>query len=167
MMAKFNLLSKDEAESLMSFYFSQSVPYSFGMLPNGKPAFMLKNTENLIINKDGSVTWTAREIGVSLHSFIELTTGEEKKRIIYIPLCLVNPVSRKCLKLLLDTTRNPVDGRYNSQKAELYILTPNGQGTKIHFQLPNLTMQYVIMQLVYHDFALKFKSKHCAFCREA
>lgn len=165
-MAKLDLLSKEEAESLISFYFSHSVPYSFGMLSNGKPAFMLKNTVDLILNKDGSITWKAREVGVGLHSFIELTTGEEKKRKIYIPLCLVNPDYRKFLKLLLDTTRNPVDGRYNSQEAELYILTPNGHGFKIHLKLENLSMQYVMMQLFPSDFALKFKSKHCPFCRE-
>jgi len=160
------LLSQREAEDLMSFYFAQAVPFSFRRLSNDKPAFMLKNSGDLISNKDGSVTWKVCEIGIGLHSFIELVTGEKTKNKIYIPLCLVNPQSRKFLTLLLDTTKHPMDRRYNSKEAEAYILTPDGRGIKIKFKLQSLAMHYVTLQLFPSDFALKWKSQHCPFCRE-
>jgi len=164
-MKRLELLSEHEAEDLMIFYFAQAIPFTFGVLSNGKPAFMLKNND-IIVNRDGSVTWKACEIGVGLHSFIELVTGETYKKKIYIPLCLVDPHSRKVLTLLLNTTRQAVDGRYNSKEAEMYVLTPNGKGVKIQFKLESLTMNYVMFQLFPSVFALKFKSQYCPFCRE-
>lgn len=160
------LLSEHEAEGLMSFYFAQAVPFSFGGLSNGYPAFMLKNNSNLVSNKDGSVTWKACEIGLGLHSFIELTTGEAKKKRIYIPLCLVSPKSRQYIKLLLDTTRTPKDARYNSKEAEFYVLTPNEKGARVKVKLTSLAMHYVMLQLFPSDFLLKWKSQSCPFCRE-
>ena len=160
------LLSEREAEGLIGFYFAQAVPYSFGVLSNGKPAFMLKNNSDLVSNKDGSVTWKVCEIGLGSHSFIELVTGEEIKKKIYLPLCLVNPHSRKFLTLLLNTTRDSTDGRYNNKEAEAYVLTPDGRGTIIRVKLESLSIHYVLLQLFPSDFALKFKSKHCPFCRK-
>lgn len=160
------LLSQREAQDLMRFYFAQAVPFSFGTLSNGKLAFMLKNSSDLISNKDGSVTWKVCEIGIGLHSFIELVTGEEKKRKIYIPLCLVNSHSRKFLTFLLDTTRDPMDRRYNSKEAEIYVLTLDGRGAKIKVKLESLTTHYVMLQIMPSDFALRYKSQHCPFCRE-
>ncbi len=165
-MARLELLSKREAEGLMGSYFAQAVPFSFGVLSNGKPAFMLKNNNDLISNKDGSVTWTVSEIGSGLHSFIELITGETHKKKIYIPLCLVNPHSRKFLTLLLNTTRDSVDGRFNSREAETYVLTSDGRGAKIKVKLESLATHYVMLQLFPSHFALKWKSEHCPFCRE-
>lgn len=102
------LLSKQEAEKLLAHYFSQAVPFSFGVMSNGKPAFMLKTPSDMIVNRDGSVTWTASELGVGLHSFIELTTGEETKKTVYIPLCLVDPKSRQALtRALISATIDP------------------------------------------------------------
>lgn len=165
-MARLDLLSQHEAENLMLFYFAQAVPFSFGVLSNGKPAFMLKNNSDLISNKDGSVTWTACELGMGLHSFIKLTTGETRKKQIIIPLCLVNPHSRKFLALLLNTTRDSVDGRFNSREAETYVLTPDERGAKIKVKLASLTTHYVMLQIMPSDFALRYKSQHCPFCRE-
>lgn len=165
-MARLDLPSKREAEDLMGFYFAQAIPFSFGILSNGKLAFMLKNNRDLVSNKDGSVTWKASEIGIGLHSFIELITGEETKKKIYIPLCLVNPHSRKFLTLLLNTTRRSGDGRYNGKEAEFYVLTPDGKGALIKVKLENLAMHYVTLQLFPSSFALKWKSEHCPFCRE-
>lgn len=165
MLARLDLLSEHEAKDLMLFYFAQAVPFTFGVLSNGELAFMLKNND-IIVNRDGSVTWKACEIGVGLHSFIELVTGETHKKKIYIPLCLVNPHSRKVLTLLLNTTRQAVDGRYNSKEAETYVLTPNGKGVKIQFKLESLTMNYVMSQLFPSRFVLRYWSKHCPFCRQ-
>ena len=164
-MARLELLSQQENERFIRHYFSRAVPFSFGMLSNGELAFMLKNND-IIVNRDGSVTWKACEIGVGLHSFIELVTGETHKKKIYIPLCLVNPHSRKVLTLLLNTTRQAVDGRYNSKEAEMYVLTPNGKGVKIQFKLESLTTHYVMLQIMPSEFALRYKSQHCPFCRE-
>ena len=150
----------------MSFYFAQSVPFSFRRLSDGNLAFMLKNSGDLIINEDGSVTWTVREIGLGLHSFIELTTGEQTKRKIYIPLCLINLDSRKYLQFLLETTRARDDARYNSQPARFYILTADGKGFHAKVRLQNLATHYVMLQLMPPEFALRYRSVHCPFCTQ-
>lgn len=160
------MLSREEAEQLIEFYMWMAVSYSFGVLSDGTPAFMLKSGGAVIVDEDGSVSWTVREIGVGLHSFIELTTGQKTRRKITIPLCLVNPKARQSLKPLLASTISPSDGRLNSKPAEAYILTPEGAGFKVHFKLQNLTTQYAMLQLFPSDFAARFKSKHCPFCRE-
>ena len=159
------LLSQEEQNALLAYYFAQSIPYRFGLVKN-EPALMLKSTSCIKINKDGSVTWTAREIGVGFHSFIELVTGEKRKRRVYIPFCLVNPNSREAVKPLLETTIAPLDGRFNSKPAEFWILTPEGKGFKVRIRLESLTLHYVALQLLPTDFALKFRSKFCPFCRE-
>lgn len=88
------LLSPEESERLIEGYMAKAVSYKFGVLSNGGPAFMLKNRNALAINPDDSLTWNVRESGISLHSFIELITGELTRKTVIIPLCLVNPVSR-------------------------------------------------------------------------
>lgn len=166
MSRKLELFSNYEAESLLEYYFRQATPGMFIMAPNGNVGFMLENKRDVIINKDGSVTWKVKEISLGLHSFIQLTTGETKKKQLYIPLCLVNPKSRLYIKFLLETTRDLLDGRYNGKGAELYILTRNGDGFKINVRLENLAMHYVMLQLFPSDFLLKWKSQYCPFCRE-
>lgn len=165
-MAKLDLLSEHEAKDLMIFYFAQTIPFTFGVLSNGEPALMLKNRSDLVSNKDGSITWEVSEIGMGLHSFIKLTTGETRKKQIIIPFCLVNPQSRQYLRLLLDTTRNPSDARYNGKEAEFYVLTMDGRGVKIKVKLESLAINYVTLQIMPSQFALRYWSKHCPFCRQ-
>jgi len=159
------LLSKQEAERLLAYCFSLAVPYSFGVMSDGKPAFMLKNPLDLVINGDRSVTWRANELGVGLHIFILLTTGEQTRRTVYIPLCLVTAKTRNFLKRLINTTVDPADGRFNSRPAEFYVLTPDGYGTLIKTKLELLATQYVTLQLIPPDFASRYASPHCPFCR--
>jgi len=159
------LLSKREAERLLAYCFSRAVPYSFGVMSDGKPAFMLKNPLDLIINRDRSVTWRANELGVGLHIFIRLTTGEQTRRTVYIPLCLVTAKTGNFLKRLIDTTVDPADGRFNSHPTEFYVLTPDGCGVLIKTKLAALATQYVTLQLFPPDFASRYASPHCPFCR--
>lgn len=159
------LLSQDEQNALLAYYFAQLIPYRFGLVKN-EPALMLKSTSYIKVNKDRSVTWAAREIGVGFHSFIELITGERKKKRVYIPLCLVNPKVRRFVQLLLETTIDPTDGRYNSKPAQFWILTPEGKGFKVRIRLESLSMHYVLLKLLPPDFVLKLKSEFCPFCRQ-
>jgi len=126
---------------------------------------MLNSSSHIKMNLDGSVTWAAREIGIGFHSFVEVATGEKRKRRVYIPFCLVNPNSREAIRPLLGTTIHPLDGRYNSKPAEFWVLTPEGKGFKLRIKLESLSMHYVLLKL-FPDFALKFKSEHCPFCRQ-
>lgn len=176
---RLQLLSEREAEDLMNFYFSQTVPFTYGVLTNGNnlhvknsarkvlaPAFMLKNKRDLISNRDASVTWNLREIGLGFHSFIEIITGEKNKRKVYIPLCLVNPNSRKFLQFLLETTKAPEDKRYNSQEARFYVLTRDGRGFLAKVKLQNLASHFVMLQLIPAEFLSRYFSQYCPFCRE-
>ena len=165
-MARLDLLSQREAKDLMIFYFTQAVPFSFGVLSDGEPAFMLKNSDDLVSNEDGSVTWEVSEVGVGLHSFIKLTTGETRKKQIIIPLCLMNPQSRQYLRLLLETTRNSSDARYNGKEAEFSVLTMDGRGVRIKVKLASLAINYDMLQIMPSQFALRYSSKHCPFCRQ-
>ena len=146
---------------------SQAENYNFAIAPTGIPCFVMKNSSAIVANDDGSVTWFAREISISMHSFIELRTGEKKTKTIYIPLCLVNPASRQVAKVLVDTTKSPLDGRFGSKKAEAIIFTSDGKGVAVHFDLKGLSLQYVTLQLFPEDHALQFKSSYCPFCRMA
>lgn len=165
-MMDFTLLSKEEAERRFASYMRRAEEYAFAVLRNGLPAFILRNPDAIIVNPDKSVSWQVREIGCNLHSFLELVTGEETKKKIYLPLCLVNPLSRRMVGVLLATTVDPRDGRLNSKEAEAYILLPNGGGFKISFRLVYLPIQYIALHLFPMGFALRFKSPHCPFCRE-
>jgi hypothetical protein len=171
------IISEEENKQLMRFYFSQTVPFTYGVLTDDThnnmrarqvfaPAFMLKNKQDLISNKDGSVTWNLREIGLGFHSFLEIITGEKNKRKVCIPLCLVNPNSRKFLQFLLQTTRTLEDNRYNSQPAQFYILSKDGRGFLAKVKLQNLATHYVMLQLMPPDFVSRYWSQYCLFCRE-
>jgi len=160
------LLLPLEAEQMIAAYMAKAESFIFGVAPDGTPIFTLKNRNAIVVNGDGSVTWTARETGLGLHSFIELTTGEQRKKTIIIPLCLVNSKIRRCLKPLLDSTVDAPDGKLNSKPAECYIMRSDGFGFKVTVKLENLAIQYIMLQLFPPDFALRFKSEHCPFCRE-
>jgi hypothetical protein len=159
------LLSKEESERFIEFYMSQAEHYRLRILPDGMLAFILQNKNALLSNPDGSITWNVREIGVAPHSFIELITGEEKKKRVYIPLCLVNPNVKQNFEVLIKATVEPIDGRYNSKKAEFYILTQDERGFMIKASLANLAMHYAMLHLFPPDFASKYASQHCPFCK--
>jgi len=160
------LLSPEEAEKLIAKYMEKSVSYSFGKLQEGSIVFVLKDEKAIIVNPDGSVTWQLTEITIGLHSFLELTTGEQNKRTVYIPLCLVNPEIRQRLSFLLSTTIDPSDGRLNSKPAHFYIANPKGKGFKVQVRLAGLALNYIMIKLFPPDFPLKFKSKHCPLCKQ-
>jgi hypothetical protein len=159
------IISKEESEELIRRYMSQAEDYNFAIAPTGIPCFLVKNSSAIIANDDGSVTWFAREISICMHSFIELRTGEEKTKTIYIPLCLVNPTARQFAEVLINTTKSPLDGRFGSKKAEAIIFTPDGKGVAVCFELKGLPIHHVTLQLFPQDHASKFKSSHCPFCR--
>ena len=100
-MTKMSILTWEEAAAEMAYYWLHSMEYYYTVaLENGKPVavFVLKNNDAIVRNSDGSVTWTAQEINFTLHSFIKLTTGEEYKRTIYLPICLVNPKTTRSFR---------------------------------------------------------------------
>lgn len=165
-MAWMQLISQEEGNCLINYYMAIAESYRFGVLLNGEPTFLLKNSNAIIVNADGSVTWKAQETGLGLHSFIELVTGEKTRRKIIIPLCLVNPESRRRLKPLLSTTIDQANGKLNSKNAEFWVSTTEGFGFKVRVPLPNLTIQYVMLQLFPADFAKKFASQYCPFCKD-
>jgi hypothetical protein len=165
-----DLLSPEESEHLMGIYWSKvPVSYRYVMaMTDGKdilPAFVFENSA-LVLDEDGGVTWHAREIGIGLHSFIELKTGQGVlQRTIYLPLCLVNSKSRKVLEPLIHTTISPADGRLNSRKAEFFVMRGDGRGAKIKVSLPSLATHYALLRLFPPDFPIRMRSKSCIFCR--
>jgi len=75
--SKLDLMCKEEAEEYMaSLKEKLPRPFSIGILPNGEPFFAIPK-EYIVENEDGTVSWSAREICVGLHPFIELTTGQD------------------------------------------------------------------------------------------
>lgn len=159
------IISKQESEELIRRYMSQAEDYIFAIAPTGIPCFLMKNSSAIIANSDGSVTWFTRAIKLNAHTFIELKTGEKKTKTIYIPICLVNAKSRHVAEALLNTTINPLDGRFGSKDAEVIILTPDGKGLTIRFDLKVLALSYVSLQLFPQDHVLQYKSDHCRFCK--
>jgi len=159
------IISKEESEELIRRYMRQTEDYNFAIAPTGIPCLLVKNSSAIIANDDGSVTWFARAISLNAHTFIELKTGEKKTKTIYIPICLVNAKSRHVAEALLNTTIDPLDGRFGSKDAEAIILTPDGKGLTIRFDLKVLALSYVSLQLFPHDHVLQYKSDHCRFCK--
>lgn len=91
---KLDLLTQKESERLMEYYWSQAAPYTYITVLEGArllPVFILKHKNDLVVEEDNSVAWQVREIGLGLHSFIEIITGEKRKKRVYLPLCLVRP----------------------------------------------------------------------------
>lgn len=161
------MISKEESEKLIQHCMSLGEEYTWGIAPPGVPCFLLKNSSAIIANKDGSVTWFARVISLDAHAFIELRTGEKKNKTIYIPVCLVNANSRHVAEALLNTTVDPMDGRLGSKDAEVIIITPDGKGFMIHFELKVLALSYLSFQMFPQDYVLRLKSNHCRFCKMA
>jgi len=125
----------------------------------------LKDNSYIVANDDETVTWFVREINLSLHSFIELRTGERRTKTIYIPLCLVNPISRRVAEALLNTTIDPLDGRFCSKKAEAIISTPDGKVVPVYFELKGLPLHYISLQMFPQGHFLTYRSSHCPFCK--
>jgi len=163
------ILTPEEAERKMRYYWSKATPYTYGLVleEDGKPlvVFVLRRADDVVRDEDGGVTWKVREISLGLHSFIELTTGEKRKRTVYLPICLVNPHTRKAFETLVLSTVDPRDGRLNSKHAECYIARPDGKAFKIQLELPGLTMMYLMLKVMPPDFAVHMKSTECAFCK--
>ena len=163
--SRLDLMCREEAEEYMaSLKKKLPRPFSIGILPNGEPFFAIPK-EYIVENEDGTVSWSAREICVGLHPFIELTTGQgEKKRTVYLPFCLVNPRARLFAAAVARTTIDPIDGRYCSKPAELYIVELGGRRAfKIHVSLGVLPMQLFVASIL-GPAAARFKSEHCVFC---
>ncbi len=162
-MGKIQLMDAEEAKHELSKLFGQSVEYTLFRAPrNGRATFLLGHND-IIVNPDQSVTWFAREIGVSLHSFIELTTGENHKKTVCLPLCLVNPQTREAYKPLLESTVGAA-GKLNEREAEFYVFDANMIGALIKIKLENLALHYIMLQLFPSSIIRKFKSKYCPFC---
>jgi hypothetical protein len=161
------IISKEESEELIRRYTSQAEDYNFAIAPTGIPCLLMKNSSAIIANSDESVTWFARAISLDAHTFIELKTGEKKTKTIYIPICLVNAKSRQVAEALLNTTIDPLDGRFGSKDAEVIIITPDGKGFMIHFELKVLALSYLSFQMFPQDYVLQLKSNHCRFCEMA
>lgn len=159
------IISKEESEELIRRYMSRAEDYSFAIAPTGIPSFLLESNSAIIANKDRTVTWFARAISLDAHTFIELRTGEKKTKTIYILICLVNAESRHVAEALLDTTIDPLDGRFGSKDAEAIIVTPDGKGFTIRFELKVLAVSYVSFQLFPQDHVLQYKSDLCRFCK--
>lgn len=165
MVTALKILSKEESEEIIRRYTSKAEDYNLAIAPTGIPCFLMKSSSTIIANDDGSVTWSARAISLDAHIFIELTTGEKKTKTIYIPVCLVNTNSRHAAEAILNTTVDPLDGRLGSKDAEVIIITPDGKGCVIHFELKVLALSYLSFQMFPQDYVLRLKSNHCRFCK--
>lgn len=159
------ILSKKESERFMQRYMRQAEDYNFAIAPTGIPCFLMKSSSAVIANEDESVTWSVRAISLDAHTFIELKTGEKQTRTIYIPVCLLNTNSRHVAEALLNTTVDPLDGRLGSKDSEAVIITPDGKGFMIHFEVKVLALSYLSFQIFPQDYILRLKSNHCRFCR--
>lgn len=161
---KIYLPSDEELESNMKHIW-ENVPKNLSFyLVEGVPCFLLQD-EDIIYNRDESVTWEIKEIGFNMHSFIQLITGEKEKKRIYLPLCLVNPQSRRCLEYLIQTTIDPMDGRLGSKDAEFIIGAKKGGFFKVSVKLTNLVLWYHTLKLM-PFIPHRFRSKQCSFCRD-
>lgn len=183
MVASFKLISNEEHERLIAEYWRDSVSYEIGYMDDGlrRIPVLILDDDDIILNEDNTITWATREIGFTMHSFIELTTGEgEQSKTVYIPLCLVNPASRRGARVLIEATRDPESGKYGSRPAEIMLLSwtektllEKGfkdvnkviEGAMIEILLPSLSMNYVMLKLLPPGFERFFATKTCPFCR--
>ena len=181
-MGRIELLFKEEAEARMAELVGKLPErFGFGKLPGGLPFFSIP-WECIVEDDDGSITWSAREIFIGMHSFIELTLGRgEKKRTIYLPFCLIDPLARRFAADVARTTVDPESGRYNSKPAELLIVDIDAvQGLladleagregpwrvkafKIEVKLEALVLHLLMSRLLGLPLD-RWKSRYCPFC---
>jgi len=170
MLRNLKLIEREAFERLMAYYWSHAAKYLFtlGSIDGETylPLFVLKNSNDLQVNSDGSVSWEAREIGLGLHSFIELTTGVKQRNRVYLPLCLVNPKTRRGFGLLAYTTIDPADGRFNTKEAEALVSLRDGKTVKIQLKLESLASHYAMLKLMPPEIAYRMRSRYCVFCRD-
>jgi len=169
-MGRMGILTKEEAEARIA-ELVEKIPdrLAKGVLPG--VVFFAIPREYIVEDEDGSVTWSAEEVCIGMHSFIKLTTGRgKKKRTVYLPFCLVEPGSRRFAAAVARTTIDPAAGRYNSKPAELYIaefekLEESGvlRGFKIKVKLEGLVTHLCISSLLGLPLD-RFRSKHCPYC---
>jgi hypothetical protein len=161
------MISNEETNEIIHRYMEKAEDYSPKISNNGMVWLFLKNESALIANPDGSVTWFARAISFPTHAFIELRTGEEELKTIYLPICLINDRSRKFAEVLLNSTIKKNDTRFGGKDADLAIVTPDGKICVIQIELKSLVLSYVAFQILPQDFMVRSKSSFCPFCKEA
>jgi len=176
MSERIGLVSQEEYEEAMTKY-SSSMPSHVSSFVDGQFNFILNKAIDVDSDPEG-ISWRATEVGLGLHSWIELIIGEKRKAKVCLPICLVNSEARRIAYVLLRTSIDPDDGKLNSKKAEFNVYwPPQGEklrqgshqvldGIKVRMSLPFATMQYLIMLMVPEDFMTRFVSKHCIFCRQ-
>jgi hypothetical protein len=163
---KLGILTVEEAEEKIKELISQ-IPeegYFMGIF-RGFPVIKLCNPSIIKLNNDGTIDWEAHEVSVGMHTFIEISTGPKKDNKFVICLCLINSEIRPFIEALIHTTIDPKDGRFNSKDAELILIIDDEKIFKIHFPLPGLSTNYLMLYLV-PDICSHYKSKYCPLCKE-
>ena len=157
-------MNQEETGQLFAEYERFMPKHQMVLAPDGRLGFIVEDDE-LIIDGEG-IVWSTTEISVGPHSFIEIVTGEEKTKRMLLLLCLLNPRSRRAASLLLESTIDPSDGRFNSKSAEFY-LTSSKEGCLMTCKLPHLARWYTLTKLFPMDMMTeRFQTEHCPFCRE-
>lgn len=165
-MANLRFTSKEEIERLIEHLMKKAEKYELTFTAEGTPCLVLQSPVALVVDTDGTVTWTAKIITYTAHAFIELTTGSKKTKTIYLPICLLNPKTRIIAEALIGTTIDPLDGRFGSKNAEFFFGTSPTRLFKIAFDLTLLALEYTSLEMSSGSFLSQLKSAHCPFCTE-
>lgn len=160
-----DFVSIEEIESKIANLMPKA-KYDFGFIQDGSLCLILRDSDSIIIDRDGSLSWKASVQTFTAHAFIKLTTGETKKKTTFIPICLLHPKTRVFARALIATTVKPNNGRYGSKLGELYIGTSTDRVFKIEFDLMPLIMDYHTLEICHNELAEQLKLKSCPFCRE-
>jgi hypothetical protein len=159
-------ISIEETSEIVRRFLEKTEDYSIEKSIFGTVCLVLKNQSAIVANLDGTVTWFARTICLTNHTFIELKTGETNPKTIYLLFCLVNAKSREFAEILLNSTIKEGNGRLGAKDAEIAIVAPDGRRFEIHLDLKTLVMSYMIFQMFPQDFIVRSKLPYCPLCKE-
>ncbi|MCW4011131.1 MAG: hypothetical protein NWF05_11015 [Candidatus Bathyarchaeota archaeon] len=165
-MKKFRAVSEKETERLVNRFMRQAQKYKLAFTDTGIPCLILENSEALAVDKDGSLTWKTKLWFCNGHVFIQLITGTNRKKTAYLPICLLNPKTRRIAEALLSTTIGSVDGRFCSKKADICVGNCDGKLFRISLDLTGLSFEYLTIEMSCGSFLPNLKSACCPFCRE-
>lgn len=158
------IIDQEEYKERMASYVNKCIDYEYVIGSDRKfmlPTFIV--SDDIPLEKHKPSDWSACEISIGFHSFIEITDG--KDNIFYLILCLVNPESKKMLTSLIDTTRDSVDGRVNSKKGEFFVAKKNGVAIQFEIELRGISLNYMMGFMMPFSAYIYMKSEHCPFCR--
>lgn len=155
------ILTPEESNHLIGKYFRGVKRFSFTIAEtNGRllPCFLVQTP--LREDEDGGLWWKAGVDCVDTHCFIRIKLRNGR---IVLPLCLIDPFSRKIASIIAETTKVK---KYNEKEATILIGNEDGEVYPVIFSAESLCVSLVTSELFPPSFFRERLSRHCPLCRK-